>query len=235
MFIELVDSLRCPHAHEESWLVLGAGRMEGRDVMEGVLGCPVCRAQYGIADGVADLRTGDRATVAPPASEGPPAGEAEQAMRLAAFLNLAGGGGFAVLVGEWTRHAAGVRALTDTHLLLANPVPGVRIGGGTSGVLVDRVLPVAGGSARGLAIDVGDGRSGAVPRRRRGERAGGRPCGGASRGAAAGGAHRTRARRHDLGGGARRGAERSRQAVARRPLTVRGVRRPPAPRDTVRR
>lgn len=159
MFIELVDSLRCPHPHEESWLVLGAGRMEGRDVMEGVLGCPVCRAQYGIAHGVADLRTGDQAAVAPPA-EGPPAGEAEQAMRLAAFLNLAGGGGFAVLFGGWTRYAAGVQALTETHLLLANPVPGVRIGGGTSGVLVDRVLPVAGGSARGLAVDAA---AGAVP------------------------------------------------------------------------
>ena len=157
MFIELVDSLRCPHAHEESWLVLGAGRMEGRDVMEGVLGCPVCRAQYGITDGVADLRTGDRAAVAPPAAEAAPAGEAEQAMRLAAFLNLAGGTGFAVLFGEWTRYAAGVQALADTHLLLANPVPGVRIGGGTSGVLVDRVLPVAGGSARGLAIDAETG------------------------------------------------------------------------------
>jgi uncharacterized protein YbaR (Trm112 family) len=151
MFIELVDSLRCPHAHEESWLVLGAERMDGRDVMDGVLGCPVCRAQYRIAGGGAGLRAADGAV--PPPGGTAPAADAEQAMRLAAFLNLAGGGGYAVLVGEWTRHAGGVQALAETHLLLVNPRPGVRIGGGTSGVLVDRVLPVAPGSARGLALD----------------------------------------------------------------------------------
>ncbi len=153
MFIELVDSLRCPHEHEESWLVLGAERMEGRNVLEGVLGCPVCRRRYRIAGGVADLRTGDPAVPAADAEREPPPADPDQAMRLAAFLNLGDGGGYAVLAGAWTRHAVGVLALADTHLLLVNPEPGVPIRSGTSGLLADRGLPLAPGSARALALD----------------------------------------------------------------------------------
>ena len=58
MFIELVDALRCPRPHEESWLVLAASRLEARHVLEGTLGCPVCHAQYPIRDGIVDLRPG---------------------------------------------------------------------------------------------------------------------------------------------------------------------------------
>jgi uncharacterized protein YbaR (Trm112 family) len=152
MFIELVDALRCPRGHEESWLVLGADRLDQRDVIEGVLGCPVCRAQYPIARGVADLRV-DRA--AAPAATGrrvPPA-DPERAMRLAALLDLADGGGFAVLVGDWSAQAAGVRDLVEPHLLVVNPGPEVPIGRGISGVLADASLPLARGSARALAVD----------------------------------------------------------------------------------
>ncbi len=158
MFIELVDSLRCPHDHEESWLVLSTERMDGRNVLDGVLGCPVCRGRYRIAGGVVDLRTGDHAPRTGPAvAHEPPPSDPEQAMRLAAFLNLSDGGGYAVLVGAWTRYAAGVLALADTHLLLVNPEPGVVIGPGRSGLLVDTGLPVAPASARALALDAGAG------------------------------------------------------------------------------
>ena len=41
MFIELIDTLRCPTPHDESWLVLAADRMAARHVVEGTVGCPV--------------------------------------------------------------------------------------------------------------------------------------------------------------------------------------------------
>ncbi len=156
MFIELVDALRCPYEHEESWLVLGAERMDERHVLDGVLGCPVCRRQYTIAAGVADLRTGPRPAplVAP---SGAAVADPEQAIRLAALLDLTDAGGYAVLVGTWTRHASALQALSDTHLLLVNPEPGVAVGRGTSGLLADRRLPLAAGSARGLAVDAAAG------------------------------------------------------------------------------
>jgi hypothetical protein len=150
MFIELVDSLRCPNVHADSWLVLSTARMDGRSVMEGVLGCPLCRAEFAIVGGIADLRLRPTAT-APGGPAGAP--DAEQGMRLAAFLNLAEAHGFAVLTGEWTRHAPAVQAVTNVHLLLVNPEPGVEIGGGTSGVRVDTRLPLAAASARGVALD----------------------------------------------------------------------------------
>ena len=76
MFIELVDALRCPRTHEESWLVLAASRIEARHIQEGALGCPVCRAEYPIRDGIVDLRL-DR-TVA----RGDAAGQAADAPRI---------------------------------------------------------------------------------------------------------------------------------------------------------
>jgi uncharacterized protein YbaR (Trm112 family) len=150
MFIELVDSLRCPHVHADSWLVLSTERMDGRNVMEGVLGCPVCRAEFPILGGIADLRTEPSAVEA--AGAGRPA-DAEQGLRLAAFLSLTEAHGFALLAGRWTRHAPAVQAVSEVHLLLVNPEPGVAIGAGTSGLRIDARLPLAIGSARGAALD----------------------------------------------------------------------------------
>src|SRR5215218_3019294 len=96
MFIELVDALRCPIAHEESWLVAAAARMEYRHIVTGTLGCPVCHAQYPIERGVVDFRR-DRGPGT--ASQATP--DERGATRLAALLDLTDGGGFAILLGQW--------------------------------------------------------------------------------------------------------------------------------------
>ena len=49
MHSEMVDTLRCLSVHEESWLVAAADETEGRHIMRGLLGCPVCHARYPIA------------------------------------------------------------------------------------------------------------------------------------------------------------------------------------------
>src|SRR5690242_21064587 len=87
MFIELVDALRCPVPHEESWLVASATRMEARHIVDGLLGCPVCHAEYPIRNGVADFR---REPTLPLEAAPDPflRGDATTAMRLAAFLGL---------------------------------------------------------------------------------------------------------------------------------------------------
>jgi hypothetical protein len=53
MHIDLVDSLRCIAKHEDSWLVAGIEQMSGRHIVEGLLGCPICRAEYVVLDAVA--------------------------------------------------------------------------------------------------------------------------------------------------------------------------------------
>jgi uncharacterized protein YbaR (Trm112 family) len=157
VFIELVDALRCPRQHEESWLVLAASRIEARHIREGALGCPVCRAEYPIRGGIVDLRVDP--TVAPAARAGQAAGapritDRVPAEHLAAMLNLGDALGFAVLVGAWGRHAAALLELAHVPpLLLVDPPPDVEMLPGLSGVRADDVLPLAVGAARAVAAD----------------------------------------------------------------------------------
>jgi uncharacterized protein YbaR (Trm112 family) len=152
MFIELVDALRCPAAHEESWLVASATRTEARHIVEGMLGCPVCRAEYPIRRGVVDFRRAPRAGSAPIASAHEPA----QAMRLAAFLDLAGPLGFAVLVGAWGAQAPALRELVELPLVLVDPPVGIEGEPGVTVIRCDGELALAQGAARGIAVDTGD-------------------------------------------------------------------------------
>ncbi|MFL5607405.1 MAG: hypothetical protein ACJ8AD_13230 [Gemmatimonadaceae bacterium] len=148
MFIELVDALRCPVPHEESWLVASADRMEARHIVEGTLGCPVCRAEYPIRRGVVDFRREPPRALPPTTTP-----DAEQAMRLAAFLDLSDATGFAVLVGARGAHAPLVRAQTDTPLVVIDPPENVEGEPGISVLRCDGALPLAAGAARGVAID----------------------------------------------------------------------------------
>jgi uncharacterized protein YbaR (Trm112 family) len=152
MFIELVDALRCPVPHEESWLVASADRMEARHIVDGTLGCPVCKAEYPIRHGVVDFRRAAPRPLAPPSSPDP-----EQATRLAAFLDLADATGFAVLVGARGAHAPLIRGQVDTPLLLVDPPGNVQGEPGISVLRCDGELPLAAGAARGIAIDDASG------------------------------------------------------------------------------
>src|SRR5690349_20628869 len=99
MFIELLDTLRCVASHEDTWLVASFDRMDNRRVVDGTLGCPVCRAVYQIRDGVAWLGAGP---------DDLPPGEApltaavleHEALRLAALLHLREPGTRAVVTGS---------------------------------------------------------------------------------------------------------------------------------------
>lgn len=149
MFIELLDYLRCPRAHEESWLVLAARASDGRDVMEGTLGCPVCRSEFSIVRGVARFVEPGRAISSIEADE-------DDALRLAATLDLTGQRGYAILIGAWTDQGPLLRTMTDVQLLLVNPGDAIAMGDGLSGLTIDRhwvSLPLGTASARAIALD----------------------------------------------------------------------------------
>jgi len=149
MFIELVDVLRCLNAHEETWLVLAAERMKGRHVVDGVLGCPICRAEYPISAGVAHFgRSAPAETPSAPPDE-------NETVRLAALLDLTDARGCALLVGETGIHAPRLRDFSDVQLLLVDPPPGIEMRDGISGLTTPAgpALPLAAGSARGVAVD----------------------------------------------------------------------------------
>ncbi|HEY4130711.1 MAG TPA: hypothetical protein VGM50_08835 [Gemmatimonadaceae bacterium] len=145
MFIPLVDALRCPRPHAETWLVASIDRAEDRDILDGTLGCPQCLAEYPIRDGVVYFNVDIVRTPFLPPDE-------VEATRLAAALDLTEANMTAVLHGDWGAHAQLIRAMSPAQILLVNPPDGVLSGDGISIVVADKA-PLAQSSAHAVAID----------------------------------------------------------------------------------
>jgi uncharacterized protein YbaR (Trm112 family) len=155
MFIELVESLRCPRPHEFTWLVASTLEMAGRDIRRGLLGCPSCSARYPIREGVVDFLTRDGTTPIPDSTPlGDPAGDPELAMRLAALFDLTSPGGFVVLAGEWSQSAPALSALVEgVEILVLNTTVALTSGNGISLARTDGSIPIRPGAARAIALD----------------------------------------------------------------------------------
>jgi len=148
MYIDLVESLRCPRPHEKSALVGVFAHVDERDVVDGVLGCPVCRAEFAIRDGVVWFVDPD------PRGEGViQAADEAQAIRIAAFLDLTEPSGFAILHGRWAAHAPIINGLSPIHLVLIDPPGELGRASGFTVIRTDGAVPLAGRSAAAAAID----------------------------------------------------------------------------------
>ena len=142
MFIELTDHLRCPLDHPEQFLVLLPSRMDGRRVLTGELGCPVCGNVVHLTDGIADWGAGSPST----------ADTGLTAEAVAALLGLSGPGGFALLAGGVTTLAPALaRLLPGVRLVLVNPPAGTADSEDASVLRAARV-PVKSASMRGAVI-----------------------------------------------------------------------------------
>ncbi len=152
MFIELVDALRCPKPHEESWLVAQADIMHARHIVSGTLGCPVCSAQFPIQDGVVDFRLGasESHTTRTPDTRTP---LDIDPLKLAALLDLSDHTGFALLIGHWGAAAHELSRLVETPLIAIDPPAHVIGAPGVSVIRSDNHLPLADRVARGAVMD----------------------------------------------------------------------------------
>jgi uncharacterized protein YbaR (Trm112 family) len=148
VFIELIDALRCPADHEPSALVAALDRVEDRDVVQGMLGCPVCRSEFAIRDRDLWLVTNAMPTPATRAKH-----PDDDGLRLAASLDLRSDSGFAILRGSWGALAAGIAAISPTHLVLLDPPFGTSRGASWSIIHAGGTVPFAPRSAVGAAID----------------------------------------------------------------------------------
>lgn len=151
MFIELVDSLRCLEPHDETWLVAAASRMDGRHLVDGVLGCPICRRTYAVRDGAAwfSKRQPDAADLTMPVADSDPG----HVTRTAALLDLSQPGGIVVLGGSWAAYADAVAELGVAHVVVLNARASDAGVQEVSSIVVDDRLPFGAGALRGVAVD----------------------------------------------------------------------------------
>lgn len=150
MFIELVDRLVCPHEHERSWLVAAMDEVRDRDIVRGTLGCPVCRAEFPVENGI--VRFADVAL--PPARHA----DSDDAVRLAAALELTDARLVAVLHGRWGELGPLVRTVSPAQLLLVNAPAQVSHEHGLS-LLRAATSPIGPATVDALALDDRDDRA----------------------------------------------------------------------------
>jgi hypothetical protein len=152
VFIELVDSLRCPRDHEDSWLVATVLRRDDRRVIDGVLGCPVCLARFPVQGGVAHFgASGDAVVTRPALSRERPSPDA--VIRAAALLDLVEPGGIVVLGGEWGRFASSIAGLAHAQVATVNAGTPPDDSELVSALIVDDRLPFRAQSIRAMALD----------------------------------------------------------------------------------
>lgn len=145
MFIEMIDLLRCPREHDETWLVAAFTTMDGRFVVEGKLGCPVCSASYDIVDGVARFGGEISDAFAPNVSP-------ESVMRTAALLNLVRPGALAVLCGSEASAAEDLSQLTQCRVIAMNPAASIEDTDHVGTIVTDDRIPLARNSVDAIAI-----------------------------------------------------------------------------------
>lgn len=161
MRIEIAERMRCPASHSPTPLVVVARRTLGRDLIEGVAGCPTCYAEASISGGNvqfsaagegiekdADATAGPAATAAARESS---LGALDARDRLRAQLGLAEPGGAVLVTGEYASLAAALAADADVAVVSWNTAapeaPGV------SAVWVPRpVIPFSDATFRAAAL-----------------------------------------------------------------------------------
>ena len=148
MFIELIDAIRCPADHPPSSLVAAFDTITDRDVESGMLGCPVCRSEFQIRNGELWL-----VTTAMPSPATRALNPEEDALRLAASLDLRSDAGFAILRGAWCALADRIADISPTHLVLLDPPLNTPRGLGRSIIHAGGTVPFAPATAVAATID----------------------------------------------------------------------------------
>ena len=151
MYIELIDLLRCPRQHPDSWLVAAFNKMDGRFVVEGKLGCPVCSASYKIRDGIADLSEAPYEITQVCGGLDYP--DEEAAMRAAALLGLTKPNALVVLAGDAASLARHVSDIAEARVIALNSTTRIDESEKVAIVVTDTRLPFAPSSIDGIKLD----------------------------------------------------------------------------------
>lgn len=152
MFIELAEILRCPSNHESMPCVVAPDEMKGRRVVSGTVGCPVCKVEHKIAEGIVGfgedplLGVGSR-------SDDLTVEEMPNADDVQALLDLGTSGGYVLLVGSGVRLAEALAANTsDVHYVGLNPPPELRESESLSLLRSPQLMPLKDDSVRAVLV-----------------------------------------------------------------------------------
>ena len=158
MHVELTDLFRCPGPHRESWLVAAAHRTESRVILDGVLGCPECGAEYAIRDGVA--RFDERP---PPFEHSGGDIDPELPYRVAALLNATDGSATLALIGVSAALARAMQSIVPVRCVVVDPPDeasapsALRAHDAPLAIIRSHgTLPVAHGALHGVYASVGE-------------------------------------------------------------------------------
>lgn len=148
MFIELAEFLRCPEDHDDASCIVLPEEMVGRTIIRGVIGCPACRREYAIHDGVAEFGP------QPPAGAAPPAPPLDPDV-VAALLGLTNPGGFVVLMGSATTLAPALaQRMQGVHLVGVNAPDGTEVSPALTLLRHERKITLRSAVARGVVVPV---------------------------------------------------------------------------------
>jgi len=155
MHVELADVFRCTSSHSASWLVAAAHVIRNRRIEEGILGCPVCGAEFPIHDGVVDFRDRSAEDLQTAVDGNANSSSGFDEFRIAALLGIDAPGKTIALVGYPARVAAAIQSIVPVRIVVVNP--GNELVGESEGpVAVIRchdMLPIASASLQGLAAN----------------------------------------------------------------------------------
>lgn len=135
-------------SHEDSWLVATSTRTGNRHIVDGKLGCPVCRATFEITDGEVMFTT-------TPVLRSAIVLDDDAAFRLAAQMHLVEAPQPILLTGLWSRAVAPLRRIVSTVTMFVGDATTVA----TQDERVSTLrlpltgIPLATGSLRGVALD----------------------------------------------------------------------------------
>ena len=143
MLLALTEALACPRDHDESYVICVPVETEGGDVRSGLIGCPVCRAEFPIAGGAVHFgRVKETRPVEPLPYD---------AAALEAFFGLEGRGGYVALVGSAARNAAGLaERLSGVHVVAVNPP--IQLPAAVSQLVCPDRLPLRSHALRAVAL-----------------------------------------------------------------------------------
>jgi uncharacterized protein YbaR (Trm112 family) len=148
---DLLDALRCPGTHEESWLVAMVLEASGSTLRLAELACPVCGAEFRVDDGVAHF-AGLTPVAPPPLALPSEPYTSEMVLRLAALLGVTESQLPVGLVGRYAAASGVLASFVSAPQLLVNSGPVIPSPGVSRIVVADR-LPLGVETLAAIAVD----------------------------------------------------------------------------------